>query len=187
LSAMESENNGEIISSPRIITADGQEATIEQGSEIPYQQGSNGSLAGTSIQFKKAVLSLRVTPHITPDNNVIMGLDITQDTVGDYIPTSEGGVVPSINTRSLDTQVLVADGNTVVLGGIFERTNRDKTNAVPYLSKIPLIGALFTGTEHERHKRELLIFITPRILGHHATQPQTWQDKTRETDNNSGV
>lgn len=164
LSAMESENNGEIISSPRIITADGQKASIEQGREIPYQSGTRGSNQGTSVEFKKAVLSLKVTPKITPNKKVIMNLDVTQDSVGDYVPTSEGGSVPSIDTRGLTTQVLVDNGDTVVLGGIFEQTNSNAVNSVPLISKIPLLGALFKGTSRKRDKRELLIFVTPKIL-----------------------
>lgn len=173
LSAMESDNEGEIISSPRVITADGQEANIEQGREIPYQEGSENSNAGTSVTFKKAVLSLNVTPHITPNQQVIMGLKVTQDTVGDYVPTAEGGRVPSINTRSLKTRVLVGDGDTVVLGGIFERTKRHKTDSVPFLSKIPLLGVLFKGTQRQDNKRELLIFVTPRILHNNTNLQQT--------------
>jgi type IV pilus assembly protein PilQ len=113
------------------------------------------------------VLSLNVTPHITPDKKVIMGLDVTQDTVGKPVSTAQGGWVPSIDTRSLTTQVLVDNGDTVVLGGIFEQTNRDTTSGVPFLSKIPLLGALFKGTDRERGKRELLIFVTPKILNNH--------------------
>ncbi|MES1935314.1 type IV pilus secretin PilQ [Salinisphaera hydrothermalis] len=167
LSAMESENNGEIISSPRVITADGQEANIEQGQEIPYQSGTTGSNQGTSVQFKKAVLSLNVTPKITPNKKVIMNLKVTQDSVGKYVPTAEGGSVPSIDTRSLTTQVLVDNGDTVVLGGIFEQTNRDTTNGVPFVSKIPLLGSLFKGHSRQRDKQELLIFVTPKILDNH--------------------
>lgn len=169
LSAMESENNGEIISSPRVITADGQEANIEQGREIPYQSGSVGSNAGTSVQFKKAVLSLNVTPKITPNKKVIMNLKVTQDSVGAYVPTSQGGSVPSIDTRSLTTQVLVDNGDTVVLGGIFEQTKSDQTQGVPFVSKIPLLGALFKNHSRDRNKRELLIFVTPKILQDNLT------------------
>lgn len=169
LSAMESENNGEIISSPRIITADGQEANIEQGREIPYQSGSEGSDQGTSVEFKKAVLGLNVTPKITPNKKVIMNLNVTQDSVGEYVPTSEGGSVPSIDTRSLTTQVLVDNGDTVVLGGIFEQTNRDETDGVPFVRKIPLLGALFKSHSRERDKQELLIFVTPKILDSNLT------------------
>ncbi|MDA3921318.1 MAG: type IV pilus secretin PilQ [Salinisphaera sp.] len=164
LSAMETENRGEIISSPRVITADGQEATIEQGREIPYQQGSQGSNAGTSVSFKKAVLSLDATPKITPDNKVQMSLKVTQDSVGAYVPTSNGGSVPSIDTRSLTTNILVNDGDTVVLGGVFEQTNNDQSSGVPFIKDIPLVGRLFSGIQRSKNKRELLIFVTPRIL-----------------------
>ena len=152
-----------------MITADGQEANIEQGREIPYQSGTSGSNQGTSVQFKKAVLSLNVTPKITPNKKVIMNLNVTQDSVGDYVPTSEGGSVPSIDTRSLTTQVLVDNGDTVVLGGIFEQTNRDTTNGVPFISKIPLLGSLFKGHSRQRDKQELLIFVTPKILANNMT------------------
>lgn len=164
LSAMESENRGEIISSPRVITGDGEKANIEQGREIPYQQGSQGSNAGVSVQFKKAVLSLNVTPKITPNDKVQMNLKVTQDSVGAYVPTQGGGSVPSIDTRSLTTQVLVNDGDTVVLGGIFEQTNTHQVDGVPLLKDIPLIGALFRNTSRDRKNRELLIFVTPKIL-----------------------
>lgn len=172
LSAMEADNKGEIISSPRLITADGQLASIEQGQEIPYQQGTRGSNRGTSIEFKKAVLSLEVTPQITPDGHVIMALRVTQDSIGQYVPTAEGGVVPSIDTRSLDTRVLVNDGDTVVLGGIFEENQSHEEQRVPILGHIPLLGTLFSGTSRQRGKKELLIFVTPEILEqHHNTGP----------------
>ena len=164
LTAMEMENNGEIISSPRIITADGREANIEQGREIPYQSGNTGGLAGATVEFKKAVLGLNVTPKITPDKKVIMNLNVTQDSVGEFVPTSQGGQVPSIDTRSLTTQVLVDNGDTVVLGGIFEQNDNNQTGSVPFVSKIPVIGALFKNRSLERQKRELLIFVTPKIL-----------------------
>lgn len=173
LSAMEAENKGEIISSPRLITADGQLASIEQGQEIPYQQGTRGSNRGTSIEFKKAVLSLEVTPKITPDGHVIMALKVTQDSIGQYVPTAEGGVVPSIDTRSLDTRVLVNDGDTVVLGGIFEENHSHEEQRVPILGHIPLLGTLFSGTARQRGKKELLIFVTPEILEPHPkTSPR---------------
>lgn len=164
LSAMETENDGEIISSPRVITADGQEASIEQGVEIPYQEGGTGGLQNATIEFKEAVLGLTVTPKITPDDRVIMDLDIKQDSVGEFVPTQGGGSVPSINTRNLQTKVLVDDGETVVLGGVYEQENRDQRDRVPLLGELPLIGALFRGTRRQRDKRELLIFITPNIL-----------------------
>ena len=168
LTAMEMENNGEIISSPRIITADGREANIEQGREIPYQAGNIGGLTGATVEFKKAVLGLNVTPKITPDKKVIMNLNVTQDSVGEFVPTSQGGQVPSIDTRSLTTQVLVDNGDTVVLGGIFEQNDNNQTGSVPFVSKIPVIGALFKNRSLERQKRELLIFVTPKILDNEA-------------------
>ena len=142
LTALEAEGRGEIVSTPRVITANQKEARIEQGVEIPYQQSA--SSGATTIQFKKAVLSLTVTPQITPDNNIIMDLKVHKDNVGDIISTGGlGGTVPSIDTRSVETQVLVADGQTVVLGGIYETERRETINKVPFLGDIPFVGNLF--------------------------------------------
>ncbi len=163
LSALQSEGRGEIVSTPRVITANQKEARIEQGVEIPFQQAA--SSGATAIQFKKAVLSLIVTPQITPDNNIIMDLQVNQDTVGDVISTGGlGGTVPSIDTRQVETQVLVADGQTVVLGGIYETERRETISKVPVLGDIPFAGALFRSSEILDNKSELLIFVTPRIL-----------------------
>lgn len=162
LSALETENRGEIISAPRVITANSKQAKIEQGIEIPYLEAASSGAA--TVQFKDAVLSLEVTPQITPDQRVIMDLYVTQDTQGDTISVQGGGAVPSINTRSLTTQVLVNDGDTVVLGGIYEQENRDIANRIPILGELPLLGGLFRNTSRQRDKRELLIFITPKIL-----------------------
>lgn len=162
LSALESENRGEIISAPRVITANAKEAKIEQGVEIPYLEAASSGAA--TVEFKEAVLGLTVTPQITPDERVIMDLYVTQDTQGDTINVQGGGSVPSINTRSLTTQVLVDDGETVVLGGIYEQENRDVSDRVPILAEIPLLGILFRGTQRQRDKRELLLFVTPKIL-----------------------
>ena len=163
LTALEAEGRGEIVSTPRVITANQQEARIEQGVEIPYQQSA--SSGATTIQFKKAVLSLIVTPQITPDNNIIMDLIVHKDSVGDIISTGGlGGTVPSIDTRAVETQVLVADGQTVVLGGIYETERRETINKVPFLGDIPLLGNLFKSTQRVDNKAELLIFVTPRIL-----------------------
>jgi type IV pilus assembly protein PilQ len=163
LSALEAEGRGEIVSTPRVITANQKEANIEQGVEIPYQQSA--SSGATTIQFKKAVLSLTVTPQITPDNNIIMDLRVHKDSVGDIISTGgRGGTVPSIDTRSVETQVLVADGQTVVLGGIYETERRETVTKVPFLGDIPFAGALFRSTQRVDNKAELLIFVTPRIL-----------------------
>ena len=162
LSALESENNGEVISSPRVITANAAEASIEQGVEIPFLEAASSGAA--TVSFKEAVLSLTVTPQITPDERVIMDLFVTQDTQGPAVNVQGGGLVPSINTRSLSTQVLVDDGETVVLGGIYEQEDRDGITRVPVLGEIPLLGFLFRTTTKQRNKQELLLFVTPKIL-----------------------
>ena len=163
LTALEAEGRGEIVSTPRVITANQKEATIKQGVEIPYQQSA--SSGATTIQFKEAVLELTVTPQITPDNNIIMDLKVHKDSVGDIISTGGlGGTVPSIDTRSVETQVLVADGQTVVLGGIYETERRETINKVPFLGDIPVLGAAFRSKQRVDNKAELLIFVTPRIL-----------------------
>jgi len=163
LSALEAEGRGEIVSTPRVITANQKEASIEQGVEIPYQQAA--SSGATTIQFKKAVLSLTVTPQITPDNNIIMDLQVHKDNVGEIISTGGlGGTVPSIDTRNVQTQVLVKDGQTVVLGGIYETERRETIKKVPFLGDIPFAGALFRSKQRIDNKAELLIFVTPRIL-----------------------
>jgi type IV pilus assembly protein PilQ len=163
LTALEAEGRGEIVSTPRVITANQKEARIEQGVEIPYQQSA--SSGATTVQFKKAVLSLTVTPQITPDNNIIMDLKVHKDNVGDIISTGGlGGTVPSIDTRAVETQVLVSDGQTVVLGGIYETERRETINKVPFLGDIPVAGNLFKSKKRIDNKAELLIFVTPRIL-----------------------
>ncbi len=162
LSAAQAEGRGEVVSSPRIITANQKEATIEQGTEIPYQQSA--SSGATTISFKKAVLSLRVTPLITPDNRIILDLAVTKDSVGQVIVTSGGVNVPAIDTRTLTTRVMVGDGETVVLGGILETTRRDSEKKVPYIGDIPILGHLFKNTTKVNNKNELLIFVTPKIL-----------------------
>ncbi|MDJ0759565.1 MAG: type IV pilus secretin PilQ [Woeseiaceae bacterium] len=168
LSALEAEGRGEIVSTPRVITANQSEARIEQGVEIPYQQAS--SSGATNVQFKKAVLSLTVTPQITPDNNIIMDLNVNKDSVGQVISTGgAGGTVPSIDTRQVQTQVLVKDGQTVVLGGIYETERRETINKVPFLGDIPVAGNLFKSKQRINNKAELLIFVTPRILSEGAT------------------
>ena len=168
LTALEAEGRGEIVSTPRVITANQKEARIEQGVEIPYQQSA--SSGATTIQFKKAVLSLEVTPQITPDNNIIMDLKVHKDSVGDIISTGGlGGTVPSIDTRSVETQVLVSDGQTVVLGGIYETERRETVNKVPWLGDIPVLGYFFKSTQYKNNKAELLIFVTPRILEEGST------------------
>ncbi|TLZ28587.1 MAG: type IV pilus secretin PilQ [Gammaproteobacteria bacterium] len=162
LSAAQAETQANIIASPRVITANQKEATIEQGVEIPYQQSA--SSGATTIQFKKAVLSLKVTPQITPDNRIILDLDVKDDAVGTVVVTSGGVNVPSIDTREIATQVLVNDGQTVVLGGILTTTQREDDTKVPYLGDIPVLGHLFKTTSHKDDKDELMIFITPKIV-----------------------
>jgi type IV pilus assembly protein PilQ len=162
LSAAQAETRAEVISSPRVITANQKEATIEQGTEIPYQQSA--SSGATTISFKKAVLSLKVTPQITPDNRIILDLDVKKDTIGTITVASGGVNVPSIDTREIMTQVLVNDGQTVVLGGILETTHRDDQTKVPLLGDIPVLGALFKEQHKQNDKDELLIFVTPKIV-----------------------
>jgi type IV pilus assembly protein PilQ len=157
LSAVETDGNAEIVSQPRVITADGQTASIQSGTEIPYQEAS--SSGATSISFKSAVLRLEVTPQITPDDRIIMDLKINQDSIGEV--TAAG---PTIDTNALETQVLVENGETIVLGGIFRSEETFATTKTPFFGDIPLIGVLFRRTEHSESKAELLIFITPRLV-----------------------
>jgi type IV pilus assembly protein PilQ len=162
LTAAQNEGKSETISSPRVITANQKQATIMQGVEIPYQESA--SSGATTTQFKNAVLSLKVTPLITPDNRVILDLDVSDDSVGQQVTSATGGTVPSIDTREIITQVLVNDGQTVVLGGILDTTKSKSANKVPFLGDIPVLGNLFKSTTNINNKTELLIFITPKIL-----------------------
>ena len=162
LTALEAEGRGEIVSTPRVITANQKEARIEQGVEIPYQESA--SSGATTTQFKKAVLSLTVTPQITPDNNIIMDLLVSNDTVGQLVASATGGLVPSIDTRAVEAQVMVNDGQTVVLGGIYETERRESITKVPFLGDIPGVGNLFKSRSTTSNKAELLIFVTPKIL-----------------------
>ena len=157
LSAMQEEGKGEIVSSPRVITSNQKTAIIEQGTEIPYQEAS--SSGATSVSFKKAVLKLEVTPQITPDDKVVMDLKVSKDEVGKVFLG-----VPSIDTRKVETQVLVENGETVVLGGIYEQKTNKTSTRVPFFGDLPGIGRLFRTTKNEDTKRELLIFITPKII-----------------------
>jgi len=162
LNALESQGRGEIVSQPKVITGDKQEAIIKSGSEVPYQESSaNGE---TTISFKEAVLKLQVTPSITPDDRIIMKLEINQDSIGTLVPSGNGGVVPTIDTTELTTQVLVGNGETVVLGGVFRTVDVESESKVPVLGDIPYLGRLFTNTTVTQEKTETLIFITPRIL-----------------------
>jgi len=162
ITAAQREGRGEVVSAPRVITANGKEAVIEQGTEIPYQESA--SSGATTTQFKKAVLSLKVTPQITPDDRVILDLTVSKDSVGQILPSATGGSVPSIDTREITTQVLVNDGQTVVLGGILETERRDTVNKVPFLGDVPGLGWLFRSKGKTDNKDELLIFVTPKIL-----------------------
>lgn len=157
LSALQAEGRGEIISSPRVITANQKEASIEQGVEIPYQEAS--ASGATSVSFKKAVLSLTVTPQITPDDRIIMDLTVSNDTVGQIFSG-----IPSIDTREINTQVLVNNGETVVLGGVFEHTQRDQADKIPFFGDLPGLGRFFRRTTKQDNKSELLIFVTPKII-----------------------
>ena len=157
ISALQSDGKGKIISNPRVITADNVEAMIEQGTEIPYQQAT--SSGATSISFRKATLSLKVKPQVTPDDNVIMNLKVHKDSVGQQ--TTAG---PSIDTKQVNTQVLVENGGTVGIGGIFTQNESKTVNKVPLLGDIPILGMLFKQELNTNDRRELLIFVTPRIL-----------------------
>ena len=157
LSALESDGRAEVVSQPRVVTADRQTASIKSGEEIPYQKAA--SSGATSVSFKEAVLSLEVTPQITPDDKIIMDLVVNQDSRGEVTAG-----IPSINTNEVMTQVLVANGETVVLGGIFQSEVATQTTKTPFLGDIPYLGRLFKRTEHINERSELLIFITPKII-----------------------
>ncbi len=159
LSAAQAEGQSEIVSSPRVITSNQQEAVIESGQDIPYQEAS--SSGATSVSFKKAVLSLKVTPQITPDDRIIMDLEVNKDSAdfGNLV-----GGVPPINTQNVKTQVLVNNGETIVLGGVYEQTKSNTVNRVPFFGDLPLIGVLFRSKIEVDEKDELLIFVTPKIV-----------------------
>jgi type IV pilus assembly protein PilQ len=157
LSALESDGRAEVVSQPRVVTADRQTASIKSGEEIPYQEAS--SSGATSVSFKEAALSLEVTPQITPDDKIIMDLVVNQDSRGEVTAG-----IPAINTNSVTTQVLVGNGETVVLGGIFQSEVSTTTTKTPFLGDIPYLGRLFKRTEKIDERSELLIFITPKII-----------------------
>jgi len=157
LSALEADGKGKIIASPRVLTADNVEALIEQGTEIPYQQAT--SSGATSVTFRKANLSLKVKPQITPDGNIIMALDVSKDQPGALTPA---GV--QISTKHVKTEVLVENGGTIVIGGIYEQSDRTDITKIPFLGDLPYIGFLFKNTQNTSAKTELLIFITPRMV-----------------------
>ena len=162
LSALEASGQGEVVSQPKVITGDKQKAVIKSGREIPYQEGA--ASGATTTSFKEAVLKLDVTPNITPDDRVLLDLVVNQDSVGDLVPSGNGGLIPTIETTELTTQVLVGNGETVVLGGVFKNEELVKVEKVPLLGDIPYLGNLFKSTANSQIKQETLIFITPRIL-----------------------
>ena len=162
ISALEADGNGKLVSSPRVITADQQKALIEQGEEIPYNVAT--SSGATSIQFRKANLKLEVTPQITPDGGVILDVDVTKDSRGAATPAGF-----AINTKHVQTKVLVENGGTVVIGGIFEQFDREDVTKVPFLGDVPYLGNLFKSRTKSSTKTELLIFLTPKVISERAT------------------
>jgi type IV pilus assembly protein PilQ len=157
LSALEADQRGKIVSSPRVLTSDQGKAVIEQGTELPYQVAT--SSGATSIVFRKANLKLEVTPQITPDGNIIMDVQVNRDQIGQLTP---GGY--AIDTRAVKTQVLVENGGTVVIGGVYEQFERNRVNKVPFLGDLPIIGNAFKNTQKTADRNELLIFLTPKIV-----------------------
>jgi type IV pilus assembly protein PilQ len=162
LSALEADGKGKVVSSPRLITADQIKAVIRQGTKIPYQRAT--SSGATSIEFIDAVLKLEVTPQITPEGNVIMDVQVNKDAPGAAV----GGVF-SINTKSIETQVLVENGGTVVIGGIFEQNDQENVTKVPLLGDVPYLGNLFKSKSKSSSRTELLIFLTPKVVSDRST------------------
>ena len=163
LSALEADNRGKVVSSPRVITGDNQKAHIEQGTEIPYVTPGSANSPAT-VSFKKAVLALDVTPQITPDGRVIMQVEIRKDSVGQLVNVQGGGQVPAIDTKNVLTQISVNNGDTAVIGGIYEEVIRNDATKVPFLGDVPVLGYLFKTTGRSSEKTELLIFLTPRVV-----------------------
>jgi type IV pilus assembly protein PilQ len=161
LSALEADGKGKLVSSPRIVTADQTKALIEQGTEFPYQQAT--SSGATAVAFRRATLKLEVTPQITPEGNIILDLDVNKDTVGQS--TAAGF---AINTKHIRTQVLVENGGTVVIGGIFELTETESETKVPLLGDLPGVGNLFRTRSRLANKQEMLVFITPKTIADRA-------------------
>jgi type IV pilus assembly protein PilQ len=157
LSALEADGKGKVVSSPRVVTADQSKAIIEQGTELPYQVAA--ASGATSLAFRKANLKLEVTPHITPEGSVVLALDISKDNVGQVTPAGF-----AIDTKHIKTQVVVENGGTVMIGGIYETSEQDEDDQVPFLGDIPLLGYLFKNSRRATTKQELLVFITPKML-----------------------
>lgn len=162
LSAAQAESRAEVISTPRVIASNQTTARIEQGTEIPFQSAT--SSGATDVEFKKAVLSLEVTPQITPDDRVSMKLVVTNDSVGEQVPSGFGGFIPSIDTNEVETDVLVDNGQTIVLGGVYQQDKSNSVSRVPFFGDLPFVGVLFRNTATEDNKSELLVFITPKII-----------------------
>jgi type IV pilus assembly protein PilQ len=157
LSALEADGKGKLVSSPRVVTADQTKALIEQGTEFPYQQAT--SSGATAVVFRRATLKLEVTPQITPEGNIILDLDINKDSRGE---TTAAGI--AINTKKVKTQVLVENGGTVVIGGIFELVETENEARVPVLGDLPFAGNLFKNRQRTANKQEMLVFITPKMI-----------------------
>jgi len=168
LSALEADSRGKVVSSPRVVTADNQKASIEQGTEIPYVTPGSANSPAT-VQFKKAVLRLDVTPQITPDNRIIMTVEIRKDSVGQLVNLGGGFTVPAIDTKNVTTQIAVNNGDTAVIGGIYEETVNNDVTKLPFLGDLPVIGYLFKTTNKAIEKTELLIFLTPRVVKESVT------------------
>jgi type IV pilus assembly protein PilQ len=176
LTALEGENHADIISSPRVMTSNQQKAVIQTGEEIPYQEST--SSGATSVSFKNAVLSLEITPQITPDNKIVLTLKATQDTRGaDTVLSSTAGStsssVPAINTQEVESNIIINNNETIVLGGVYKQTKNHTYTQIPFLGSIPILGALFRNTADNDEKTELLIFITPKIVDLHSGTPTT--------------
>lgn len=163
LSALENNNRGKVLSNPRLLTTDNKKAVLEQGTEIPYVTPGSANSPPT-VAFKKAVLSLGVVPQISPNGRIIMNLQVRKDTIGELVNVQGGGQIPSIDTRNIDTQVTVNNGQTVVLGGVYELSSRQDAQKVPFLGDIPVLGNLFKHNVNSEQKAELLIFITPYVV-----------------------
>ncbi|MZI92302.1 type IV pilus secretin PilQ [Vibrio sp. CAIM 722] len=161
LSALQRESKAEIISSPRLLTTNKKPAFIEQGTEIPYLEAA--ASGATSVSFRKAVLSLKVTPQITPDNRLILDLNVTQDRPGETVTTGTGGAV-AIQTQRIGTQIMVNNGETIVLGGIYQHSSVQRVEKVPLLGDLPILGALFRRSYQQSGKNELFIFVTPKVF-----------------------
>jgi len=175
---LESQGHGQVISRPRVVAANQQEAFIQQGVEIPFESVQGGAQGGAvNIEFKQAALELRVRPLILSQDRVQLNLSVKQDTVGEIFQTGRGGTVPSIDTRQVNTQVVIAAGETLVLGGIFQSQHNQIRSGVPGLSEVPFIGRLFSRRGDDDQRRELLVFVTPTIL---PAGEVDWRDEKSE-------